>query len=69
MSGASNGAIIIPAAGLPISGMKMRVSSKNGLLTIEFERDVGYLQFNQYDARRFVQGLIDHINSMASQEN
>ena len=56
--------LIAPAAEMPVAGMKVLVSAKNGMLTIEFERSINWLQFNSYDAKCFVNGLIAHIQAM-----
>lgn len=64
MNGKPNGHAILPAAEQPVSGMKMLVTVRNDLLTIEFEKKVDWLQFNKADATRFVQGLAAHIKAM-----
>jgi hypothetical protein len=56
--------IISPAAELPVHGTKMRVSTQNGLLTIEFERSCSWLQFNKVDACAFIQGLSAYVKAM-----
>ena len=55
---------IIAANDLPTSNMKLRMSSANGMLTLEFEKSVSYLQFNVVDAKRLVSGMIAEIKSM-----
>ena len=61
-----NKPVIIPANDLPTSNMKLRMSSANGMLTLEFEKSVSYLQFNSVDAKRLVNGMIAQINAMES---
>ena len=55
---------IIPANDMPVQGMQLRITSANGMLTIEFEKSVTYLQFNAIDAKRFMNGLAAQIRAM-----
>jgi hypothetical protein len=59
-----NGSPILLAKQMPTQGMKMLVTTKNGMLTLEFEKQVSYLQFNRTDAQRFVNGLSAYIKTM-----
>lgn len=61
-----NNGVIVPAVEMPTSGMKMKMSSKNGVLTIELEKSVSWLQFSKADAIALIKGLITHVNGMAS---
>lgn len=56
--------VLFPANQFPIDGMQLMVSTKNGMLTIEFDKPVSWLQFNIVDAKRFVHGLVAHIQAM-----
>ena len=53
-----------PTCDMPHAGMKMQISSRNNMLTIEFERNVSWLQFSRDEAIRFVQELAKHINAI-----
>lgn len=60
-----NGVVILPAVQMPIDAMKMKISTPNGMLLIELEKTVNYLQFNKRDAITFIKGLIPIVNSMS----
>lgn len=59
-----NGSPIIPAADIPAQNSKLRISTQNGMLTIEFEKSVSWVQFNKNDAARFVRGLAEYVKGM-----
>ena len=55
---------IIPAASMPVRGMKMKMSVENRMLTIQFERQVAWLQFSKEDLVRWIQELANCANRM-----
>lgn len=53
---------IIPAAEMPVRGMKMKISSENNCLTVEFEKPTQWMQFSKADAVAWVKAMVPHIN-------
>lgn len=61
MNGSSG---IIPAASMPIMGMRMKLSNEGGLATIQFERDCRWLQFSKPDLIKWIQALANLANQL-----
>lgn len=55
---------IIPAASMPQQGMQMKMNVQNGVLTIQMERQIAWLQFRKDDLVKFIQELANCANAM-----